>query len=444
MTEPFVKQVRSMRTLGPAWNTIYANGRSSVSPSTRREIEEFSRSAFPSLARIQRQLSQNAFKFRPAIGIPVRKKDKASVRPLVLAPIESRIVQRAILDVLTPIPSIRHIAENPYSFGGVRKLAGADLAAVPAAIKAVLDGIKDVRATYVIRSDISAFFTRISKINVTSVVEKAVNEPEFLELFSQAIAVELDNIASLDRYRSLFPITEIGVAQGCSLSPLLGNIILAEFDREMNAGACRCIRYIDDFVILAPDRKTGEAQLSVARTLLNRLGMQTSSEKTQRGDPTRGFQFLGIELCNGVIMPTREARKKLMKSVDELFDQSASAFRLFGKTGIIPPALTLTRTLYEVNATQTAWGRHYKFCNTKSIFNQIDTMIGERLRHYLGVYSAECGRTTPTAKRHLLGFQFLEDMVDSPLEWPKFSSGTAISENTNTLRLAMSAPPAPI
>jgi RNA-directed DNA polymerase len=417
-----------MRTLGPAWNVISANGRSSLSPVTRREIEDFSRSAFPALTRIQRQLSKNAFNFRPAIGVAVQKKDKKSIRPLVVAPVESRIVQRAILDILLTVPSIRRITENPYSFGGVRKQEGAELAAVPAAIKAVLEGMEHIGARYVIRSDISSFFTRIPKATVTSVVADAVNDADFLALFSQAITVELENIASLERYRSLFPISEIGVAQGCSLSPLLGNIILGEFDQEMNAGRCRCIRYIDDFLILAPDKKTGEDQLVKAQRHLERLGMQTSSEKTQRGDPVGGFQFLGIELCNGAIRPTKESRTRLLKAVSELLAESALAFRLFRNTGVIPRRLTLNRTLYEVNATQTAWGRHYRFCNEKSIFNQLDDILGERLRRYLGAYSAECRLANQTAKRRLLGIQFLEELVDCPLGWPKTAPTPVVSE----------------
>jgi RNA-directed DNA polymerase len=225
-----VKEVRSMRTLGRAWSVVFENGRSSRSTETRREVDKFASAAIPKLTKIQRQLNRDAFTFKLATGVPVREKGKKKIRPLVVAPIESRIVQRAIHDVLLGVPAILQYAENPYSFGGVRKQLGKDLGAVPAAIEAVLAGIKN-GATYVIRSDISSFFTRISKPTVCAIVDGATHEPKFLELFRDAIKVELENLASLREHAGAFPIAEIGVAQGCSLSPLLGNLALSDFDR---------------------------------------------------------------------------------------------------------------------------------------------------------------------------------------------------------------------
>src|SRR5258706_109174 len=80
---------------------------------------------------------------RPARGvrIPKDKKDKSSFRPLVVAKVESRIVQRAIHDVLVSVPAIQTFVRTPYSFGGIKKHYDDDIAAVPAAIRAVLDAI---------------------------------------------------------------------------------------------------------------------------------------------------------------------------------------------------------------------------------------------------------------------------------------------------------------
>ena len=73
-----------------------------------------------------------------------------------------------------------------------------------------------------------------------------------MALFRQAIHVELSNLAALREHADRFPTEDIGVAQGSALSPLLGNIILADFDQRMNDGECRCLRYIDDFIVLGP------------------------------------------------------------------------------------------------------------------------------------------------------------------------------------------------
>ena len=79
-------------------------------------------------------------------------------------------------------------------------------------------------------------------------------------------------MAGLREKFEAFPIGDIGVAQGNSLSPLLGNIILHSFDRAMNEGDCRCVRYIDDFIILAPTRKAALARMQKAPAIFKVTG----------------------------------------------------------------------------------------------------------------------------------------------------------------------------
>ena len=285
------------------------NGRSSQCLSTRRETEEFARNSESRLTKIQRQLCAGSFEFGPAKGVPIPKPGKKAIRPLVVAPIASRVVQRAIHDVLLEVPSIRQFAENPFSFGGVRRKLG-KLGAVPAAVQAVLEAIRS-GSRYVVRSDISAFFTKIPKPVVTTIVANATQDAEFVDLFSRAIAVELENLASLRERMSDFPIHEIGVAQGNSLSPLLGNLFLCNFDQQMNTGVCRTLRYIDDFLIMAPTRALADGAFLRAVGLLSKLGLEVN-EKTLRSNSTEGFTFLGIDLENGAIRPSKNAKGRLL------------------------------------------------------------------------------------------------------------------------------------
>ena len=431
-----LEQVRQMKTLGRAWGVICQNGRSSRSIFTRREIEEFSIAAESRLTKIQRQLNRAAFRFEPAKGVAIPKKGRSGIRPLVIAPIESRIVQRAVHDVLLGVPSIRRYANNPYSFGGVRKREGKALAAVPGAIRAVLDAIEG-GATYVIRSDISAFFTRIPKSTVTTIVREATNEPEFIELFSRAIAVELENLAALRDRISAFPIHEIGVAQGNSLSPLLGNLLLYDFDQEMNAGVCWCIRYIDDFIILAADRRTAEDQFSLGLRLLAKHGLDVSTEKTFRGDIIRGFEFLGIDLANGAIRPSRESRRRWLASVRETLADGMGAFRSQRNTGTIDRSFSLIRTLSEVAGMASGWGNHYSFCNEKNIFRQLDGEVDKLLRQYLGSYADAIKGADVKGRRRLLGIPLLEEMASRPFEWVK--KGTAPQASSTPAAPSVSA-----
>ena len=88
--------VRRRGTLREAWLAIQRNGRLSTSAETRAEIKKFAEDASRHLDHIQRQLSKDKFVFRPAKGVKAKKKGKPRFRPLVIAPLESEIVQRAV------------------------------------------------------------------------------------------------------------------------------------------------------------------------------------------------------------------------------------------------------------------------------------------------------------------------------------------------------------
>jgi RNA-directed DNA polymerase len=414
------EQVREIQTLGRAWRVIYENGRSSQSLETRREIEEFASNAISRLTRIQRQLNRNTFRFAPAKGVAMRKPGKRSIRPIVIAPVESRIVQRAIHDTLLKIPSIRQYAEDPFSFGGVRRAEGQTTAAVPAAIQAVLEAIEH-GANYVIRSDITSFFACIPKSTVTAMVEQCTMDAEFMDLFREAIAVELRNLSALRQWSAEFPIHEIGVAQGNSLSPLLGNILLYDFDLQMNAGDSRCLRYVDDFMILAQSRQAAEHQFSRAIEMLRRHCF-TVNDKTLRASVNRPFTFLGIDFSNGAIRPSEKSRKRLLTRVSNVLNAGACAFHSHKKTHTIARSESLIRTLYEVSGIVAGWGKHYSFCNEKNIFRQLDDQLSVMLRKYLGSYGDAANRTDSMGRRHLLGVPLLEELVSRPLSWKRVPS----------------------
>lgn len=414
-------QVRQSKVLEGAWVAIQRNARTSKSQDTKNEIAVFAANLSTNLRRISRQLQQNKFIFPPARGIkiPKDKKDKSSFRPLVVAEVESRIVQRAIHDVLVSVPAIEQFVRTPFSFGGIKKQKDDDLAAVPAAIQTVLNSIGDGRK-FVIRCDIAKFFTRIPKSVVIDIVAKAVNDPEFVELFTRAITVELENMAQLREYANAFPIEDIGVAQGNSLSPLLGNLFLYEFDLELNKRPdVRCIRYIDDFIILAPSREIAENTFAKAVDMLKKLGMSVSGDKTQKALVEDRFEFLGIDLSNGFIRPCRKAQKRFLDSIGSTLLKSQMAIREHKKTRELANNLSLLETLGKVRGVMQGWGKHYRFCNDKKCFEHLDQLVGILIRDYLAKYREAREKTDDAGRWRLLGIEALAQIKGAPFLWPK-------------------------
>jgi retron-type reverse transcriptase len=390
----------------------------------RKDIQQFDEDASGKLRSLKARLGHDSFKFPPARGVPIPKPGKKDIRPIVLADVESRIVQRAILDVLQSVQALQPYFRNPHSFGGIKRREDETLAAVPAAIKAVLDAI-GAGGDYVACADISSFFTRISKSSVADVVGKAVDDDDFLALFRQAIHVELANLAELRRHANRFPTEDLGVAQGNALSPLLGNIILSDFDTRMNDSDCRCIRYIDDFIVIGPSARAVMARLRLASRILNGLGMALAVDKTsQAAIPVmREFEFLGIELNNGLIRPSAKARTRFLASVRGTFDDGREALVGYRNGQPLPKTAALLGTLKQVDGIIQGWGKHYRFCNDDRCFSNLDERLGKLIRDYLGIYSAERSATPPERARAMLGVELLGTMERRPFNWPSRQAG---------------------
>lgn len=267
-----MRLVQSKKYLERSWRVIQENARTSTSPKVLADAQKFADKATTNINSLSTKLSKRSFVFGKAAGIPIAKINvdgtkQNKFRPIVLASLEDRIVQRSVLLALSTVPKIQELSDTPYSFGGIKKKS-AVLSAVPAAVSAVLEAI-GAGATHVAFADITAFFTKIPKRTVINAVADATNDSEFTAFFEKAITVELSNLIELKEKAKLFPIEEIGVAQGNSLSPLLGNILLHQFDADMNKGDCRCIRYIDDFIIFGAFSSCRKRQNASSQAYVN-------------------------------------------------------------------------------------------------------------------------------------------------------------------------------
>ena len=402
------------------------NGFSSKSPVVQKEIRQFDEDAYGKLRSLQARLVHGSFEFLPARGVPILKPGKKDIRPLVVAGVETRIVQRALLDTLQGIAQLQTHFRNPNSFGGIKRGETDELAAVPAAIKAVLDAIGS-GGCYVACADITAFFTRISKSAVGELIAGVVDDPELMALFRRAIHVELSNLAALREHAERFPTEDIGVAQGSALSPLLGNVILAEFDRRMNDGECRCLRYIDDFIVLGPSSAAVMARMRLSKQILSGLGMALSPGKTSQNaiSVTKGFEFLGIELNNGFIRPAAKARAKFLASVRDTFGEGRKALVGYRNGQPLAKSSALLGTLKRVDGVVQGWGKHYKFCNDERCFSNLDAELGKLIDDYLGFYRNERRCVAANQAPAMLGVDLLGMQERAPFAWPRLLAAAA-------------------
>ncbi len=403
-------KVREMKTLVGAWRVVKASALVSSSDEIKSSAVEFESESNSKLRTLQAQLRKQTFMFKNQKGVAKKRAGKEP-RPLVISPIENRIVQRAILDVMqSNVPYIDTILNVPTSFGGIK---GKRVEMAIMKLKDVFSG----GAKYYIRSDIPNFFTKVKRSAVLEEVRKHVQDEKFYELFSSAIETTLGNLSELGRQNlsKYFPVGLDGVAQGSPLSPLIANIYLEEFDREMNSGTVACIRYVDDFVILGATEKDVFAGFRRAEAILKRLGLTayspfTATDKAGHGRVGDGFDFLGCHVTPGLVQPSRAARNSLLDKVDAEVLRTLSAAKHIMEGGELVAAGCYGQGLSKINSIVWGWGKSFYFCNGFQVAKNLDLEISKKL----GVLERELQNLIRGAdyrvRQRVSGVNLLEDI----------------------------------
>ena len=128
---------------------------------------------------------------------------------------------------------------------------------------------------WVVDIDLSKFFDRVNHDVLMTRVARKVNDKRVLRLIGSYLraGVEVDG--------KIQPTTE-GVPQGGPLSPLLANIVLDDFDKELERRGHRFVRYADDFMIFVRSRRAGlRVGRSVVGFLKQRLKLEINRQKSR-------------------------------------------------------------------------------------------------------------------------------------------------------------------
>jgi retron-type reverse transcriptase len=416
---PLYAQVRKRDNLKSAWIHVLGNGSKSDAKETRRAVEEFRREEDRHLTRIKSQLQKGKFKFKPAKGVLQKKKGKKA-RPIVVSDVESRIVQRSILDVLQKQSSVQTYLTMPTSFGAVPNRG------VPEAIAAVVDSIKG-GGSYFLRSDISAFFTAIPRQQVLTTITENLKDKKFADVLEEATNQEVQELESFGADKHYFDFDEVGTPQGCCLSPLLGNVLLADFDVAMNEGDIVCLRYLDDFILLGPNLKAVKAAFKRAQTLLSSFGLMAyeptnGGEKASFGSISEGFEFLGVQITGKTIRPNRASQRRLIASVKQILQDGKRVDVSCAPRGQ-KNDLSFLRTMQKVSNKLKGWGNQYSFCNDSPLIGSMDKEVSSLIEDYRNWYMAkrrlarENNEEAWKVERRMLGVHLLSDSKQAPILW---------------------------
>ena len=351
--------------LRAAWDHVRRSADASASPAIRAEARRFGDDLDRRLGRLALDLQADRFTFAPALGVAQERAGKRP-RPIVVAPIESRVVARALLDALTATPAVAALAMSaPTSFGG---LPGRG---VPEAITAAVDAVRGGAAFHV-RSDIADFFRAVPRDRAVAEIAAVIGDARMARLLDQATRTELANADDLGETAALFPGEQRGVAQGNALSTLLGNVVLRGFDAAMNGRGVVCLRYVDDFVLLGARAAHVRRAFTSAGRLLGELGMRaydpaTDPDKAARGHVASGITWLGCEIVGGAARPSRASQRALLARVERSLGEGA-------RRGALATALA------RVEGTVRAYRATFGFCACPEVFAALDARIDRMVK----------------------------------------------------------------
>lgn len=211
-------------------------------------------------------------------------------REITAPPFADRIVHHAIVRVIESLFERRFIADS-YA---CRKGRGTHAAVMRT--QAFLRRAKRRwgGGAYVVKCDVKSYFASIQHDILMRQIERVVECPRTLALLRTVF--------------SGYGFDGVGLPVGALTSQLAANILLDELDHRIkdNWGVREYVRYMDDFVLIAPDRRTARAWLDAIGDELARLGLRLNP-KSGYWPIRRGVDFCGYRIYATHIRPRQRA-----------------------------------------------------------------------------------------------------------------------------------------
>jgi len=246
------------------------------------------------------RIKRGAFRASPVRRAYIPKADGRQ-RPLGVPTLEDKIVQRAVVEVLSAIYEQDFLGFS-YGFRPGRS--------AHQALDALAVGIEWKRVNWVLDADIRDFFGTLNHEWLVRFVEHRVADRRVVRLIQKWLRAGV--LENGQRIRS-----ETGTVQGGSISPLLANVYLhyvfdlwaQRWRRRVAHGDVVVVRFADDFVAGFEHRKEAEGFLAELRERFTRFGLALHPDKTRliefgrfadqnrrgRGDgKPETFNFLGF------------------------------------------------------------------------------------------------------------------------------------------------------
>ena len=269
-----IDQILSQSNLKEAIKRVKANkGAAGVDKRTIYEIDDYFKKH-----QVEIKQSIRAMKYKPqAVRRVYIPKANGKKRPLGIPTVVDRVIQQAISQVLMKIYDPEFSA---YSYGFRPKRSSHD------AMEQVLEYL-DEGYQWVIDLDIEKYFDTVNHDKLISTLREQINDKTTLHLIRSFLKAGIME-------DGLVKPNKLGVPQGGPLSPILSNIYLDKFDKELEMRGLHFVRYADDCNIFVRSDVSADRVMKSATSWLERkLFLKVNATKTKVVRPTKS-NFLGF------------------------------------------------------------------------------------------------------------------------------------------------------
>jgi group II intron reverse transcriptase/maturase len=274
---------------------------------------------------LHERVQRGAYRALPSRRTYIPKPDGRQ-RPLAVAALEDKIVQRATVAVLNAIYEEDFLG---FSYGFRLGRCTHD------ALDALFVGINSTKVNWILDADIRSFFDEISQQWLVRFLEHRIGDRRIIRLIQKWLKVGvLEN--------GIVTVSDRGTGQGSVISPLLANIYLhyaldlwaERWRRRAATGDMIIVRYADDFIVGFQHEADARRFLDQMRERLQEFALSLHPDKTrliefgrfaaanrkQRGlDKPETFNFLGFTfICGksrqGFFLLKRKTRRDRMRA----------------------------------------------------------------------------------------------------------------------------------
>jgi len=224
------------------------------------------------LSSLHQRVQSGRYRAKPSKRIWLPKPDGRQ-RPIGIAALEDKIVQQAVVWVLSQIYE-EDFKGFSYGFRPGRSQHNA--------LDALWVGITQRKVNWVLDADIRSFFDTVDHEWLMKFVGHRIADPRILRLIRKWLKAGVSEDGQWSR-------TNVGTPQGAVISPILANIYLyyvldlwvSHWRKSQALGEVIIVRYADDLVMGFQYRSEAERFLQALRERMSQFGLELHHEKTR-------------------------------------------------------------------------------------------------------------------------------------------------------------------